>query len=310
MAKKKNFPQKILSPSSIATYLDCNRKYYNRYCLGIDDSFRFALIRGSMVHKVVEDFFYLKASDFQPDENDDYEMSFCVEMEKIFDRRWNEKQMRAVCDKEDMDYDTAKMESLESVLTFARIQWFNIRGGYRKMKNFARSWFFLKPKFSERKLKCESLHLRGVVDAIIDLNDELYIMDYKTSNIFKLPFSEEYKRQLTMYSLMMRETEGEHIYHVGNWFLKYGIQALYEITEDDIDKCKALVEDVYAKTRSIDVNDYPCNTDYMFCSQEWCSQCTPKCPIHDEYDGPDKVTKKSKKNDSKKKKSAFDRSDD
>lgn len=293
MAYKKRppkFPQEYLSPSSIGMYLQCKRKYYNRYCLGIDDSYRFALVRGSMVHKCIEDFFFLRAKDFEPDENDDYEQSFCDHMENFFSDRWNERSMHTLCKKDDLDYDLAKRETLESLLTFARIQWFNIRGGYRKMGNFGKSWFFLKPKFSERKIKSERLHLRGVIDAIIELNDNMHIVDYKTSTIFKLPYSDEYKRQLTMYSLLLRENEGTTIYHVSNFYLKYGIQSFYTLTDKDIDECEQLVLDTYDATRSTDVADYPCNTAYIFCKQKWCSQCTPDCPVHEDYIEPEKLS--------------------
>jgi len=283
----KKGPPPYLSPSQIGMYCDCARKWYNKYILKIDDNFRFALIRGSMVHKCVEDFFRLRSKDFNADENDDYEKSFCDHITTIFNDRWKERQMHLLCKKDDLDYDQAKRETLESLLTFVKISWFNIRGGYFKMKNFGKAWFFLKPKFSERKVKSDRLHLRGIIDAIIELNGKDIIVDYKTSTIFKIPYSEEYKRQLTMYALLVRENEDKSIYTLSNFYLKYGIQTFYYITDEDMDKAEELVLDIYEKTRSMNRDDYPCNTDHIFCKQKWCSQCTTDCPIHEDYVAPE-----------------------
>lgn len=90
-----------------------------------------------------------------------------------------------------------------------------------------------------------------------------------------------------MYALLIRENEDKSIYNVSNFYLKYGVQSFYKITDEDMDKAEELVQEIYEKTKSDKQEDYPCNPDYIFCKQDWCSQCTEDCPCHEDYVPPE-----------------------
>ena len=47
----------LYSPSSILTYKQCPRKFYYQYVEKLPTKKSFALVRGSIVHSVIEDFF-------------------------------------------------------------------------------------------------------------------------------------------------------------------------------------------------------------------------------------------------------------
>jgi len=55
--------RKILSPTSINTYLRCPRKYYLKYIKGLKEKPSIYLIRGKAVHDTIARFHHLEAQD-------------------------------------------------------------------------------------------------------------------------------------------------------------------------------------------------------------------------------------------------------
>jgi len=280
--KKKNSPP-YLSPSQINTYLNCPRIWFNKYILGIDDSFKFALIRGSMVHKCIEDFFRVKVTEFDKFEGGDYYESMKHQMMEIFKKRWKSPMMHQLCVKDGLDYDNVKQETIDTLMNFIYLHWMNARAILSKTGSFNKAWYYTKPKMAEQKLESERHHLKGIVDCVVNLGGEKVIVDYKTSSIFKIPYSKEYKLQLMMYSLLIRERHREFIGIASNFYLKHGIQSFYFFEESDLEEVEKLIAEIWEKTRSQEQSDYPCNTDFIFCGPKYCTQMTEDCPCSPKY---------------------------
>ena len=77
---------RIQSPSSINTYKQCPRKYYYSYIKKLQTLPSIHLIRGKIVHSVLEDFFKLNV-DHISEETYDFELK--VILNEIFKKHWS-----------------------------------------------------------------------------------------------------------------------------------------------------------------------------------------------------------------------------
>ncbi|MBD3208798.1 PD-(D/E)XK nuclease family protein [Candidatus Woesearchaeota archaeon] len=237
------------SPSSINTYKQCPRKYYYRYIEQLPTSTSIHLIRGSVVHKVLEDFF-----DAELSENGDQFKLLHLRLLSLFQRYWEKH-------KSSLDALSLSVQELqvffdESVLMLQN--WFN---RFRKRmevrmeqgESFSDTFQQLTPR-REEEFRSEEFMVRGFVDAIHEVDGRVKLMDYKTSKNGYI--SDEYKLQLAIYALLFEEKHGHKPHFVGIDFLK-SVEQLLEVDDDLVKHAKFEVEQIHASTESDHIDDYP-----------------------------------------------------
>ncbi len=260
-------PQKVerdlrmLSPSQINTYLRCPRKWFYRYILKIPEEETFPLARGKAVHSVLEDFY-----DYKPAGG----MSFS-DLEKALMRRgrmllsehWRKQNIPQNFPEEDID-DT--QEIIDRFVT--RVVW-KVRTYFKKYGDLSKSWNYAKPKRREYHIRDEDLGIQGFIDAVLEKNGKVILVDYKTSSIYIHPHSSDYERQLMLYGLMYKRDTGVQASVASIDYLLYGEMFSMPIREEMLQEAEVLIKAVRAKMDSKKMEDYPRDDEEKFCN--WCS---------------------------------------
>jgi CRISPR/Cas system-associated exonuclease Cas4 (RecB family) len=265
--------KRLLSPTQITSYLDCPRKWYYQYVLRLPVPEKFALVRGTVVHSVCEQFFRWKpAPGWSYDELVEHMTELAYSLLKDF---WAEEK---VTEKFGPDrYDETKA----MVDRFLQLRKWKMEPLYEKYKDASKAWNYTKPKSRERHVLDEELGIQGYIDAVIETEPgEVVLVDYKTSSFFKHPLSHEHEIQLSIYALLFEKETGVRPMYVSIEYLLYGQVVNYPITADGLDKMRTLIQETYKKTGSKDISDYPPNTEYKFC--KWCDfreTCQGQKPI-------------------------------
>lgn len=244
---------RLESPNSINTFNNCKRKYYYTYKLNLPRKDTISTITGKAVHDALENFFKI---DINLINKENYETEFKHNLLNSFNDAW--------------------FKSLKNLLTLC-LEKESIREYYEKsifmLQNFfedyiqsfknellssdiASTFNKLKPK-TEIYLRSEKYNVHGYVDAIIEIGNELYIIDYKTSS--RDNFSEDYKLQLAIYALLYNEKFDRLPDKVGLHFLKHGTKKFIEVNQELLELAKKETELIQLNTTSNDIKDYEKN---------------------------------------------------
>lgn len=242
-------PQVNLSPTSINTFFRCPRKYFYNYIAKLKTKPSIHLVKGSIVHKILEDFFREYTSDMKG------------RMDALLEKNWekNEKQL-GMLNLTEAELETARLDILniitEYYITVSRKMKALIDIG--KAENDRHAYFLIKPKLKEMYIKNEEIHCVGYIDRVSkDWDGLITLGDYKTSSKFGMGLPAEYRRQLAIYSLLYYLKENELPDFVAVDFLRYGEEYLLEVTPSLLQYARTVVTDTYAKTRSTELKDYP-----------------------------------------------------
>lgn len=245
-AKEDSLPKKltfarIQSPSSINTHKQCPRKYYYLYIEKIPGKPSIHLIRGKVVHSVLEHFFKIDVLKV-PEEN----FMFVL---KIF-----------INDMLEQFWKHSENEFNSLTLTRPQMEFYHI-----ETKDMVNNWYanFLRKLAVEMKeyslpssfkrltpqaeveYKSPTYGVRGFIDAIHEKDGHVVLMDYKTSKTAKI--SQEYRLQLALYALMYQETHNRLPDKVGIDFLKFGEQHL-DVDEELVNLAKCESELIHINT--------------------------------------------------------------
>lgn len=252
-------PQNILSPTSILTYLKCPREYYYNYILKLPIIKTIHLIKGSIVHNVLEDLF----TEYREDR-----LNF---VEEDFETQWNnhKKELEAL-ELKPSQLEKHKQDAINMlkmyVLTFNQ-KITNLITTKAKDDNHA--FNLLKPKFRELKLENDKIHLRGYIDRTYEsFSGSVTISDYKTSSRYGVGIPENYKLQLGLYALLYYKETNEMPNYVSIIFLRYGEEVIMEVTPSLIKETLKTLDRVWNETRTTDLKDYP-KKESKLCG--WCS---------------------------------------
>jgi RecB family exonuclease len=249
MSSKVLEPQKTMSPSSINTFNNCPRSYFYTYLAKIRVKPNLHLIKGSIVHEVLEYFFKNYVEEFLLYMNKCYEDSLKRHEKEIANLELNDDELKLF--KSDIEFMIN-----EYLVTFSRKVDALIKAG--KAENKSHAWFLLRPKFREKYVKDEELHCCGYIDRISeDYNGVVTIGDYKTSSKYGIGLPEDYKRQLAIYSLLYQSQEKIAPHFAGVIFLRYGEEYLVEVTPSLLKYAQDSILEAYDKTRSTAIKDYP-----------------------------------------------------
>jgi len=138
-----------------------------------------------------------------------------------------------------------------------------------KAENESHAFYLLKPKFRELFVEDKDLHCCGFIDRVYqDYNGFVTLGDYKTSSKYGIGFPLEYKRQLAIYALLYKNQTKEMPDMVGVHFLRYGESFYLEVTPHLLRWARETIADIYSKTRSTNIEDYPLNEGVVgkFCN--------------------------------------------
>lgn len=135
---------------------------------------------------------------------------------------------------------------------------------------FHEAYLKTKPK-TEVKLHLDKYDLVCVIDVIEDYDNEIRIIDYKTTSKFEI--NKEHRLQLGINAYLYEEEYGVKPDKVGVYFLK---EKLHLISVDPvlINFAKNKSIEVFNKTKSNEIKNYPQNTGYL------CKRLGDMCPCH------------------------------
>lgn len=246
---------RIQSPSSINTYKQCPRKYYYIYIKKLKTKPSIHLIRGSIAHKILEDFFEIDI-DKLPDSG--YVFLLIGLLNDFLNREWKNSKK---------ELDELKLKEGESIFYYEETKkmlsnWLNefLKKLQKEMKakNISFKEAFKKWVPSrEEKYESEKHKVMGYIDAIHNIDDEVIVMDYKTSKCDKI--TTEYELQLAIYALMYKEKHGKFPKKAGINFLRHG-ERVINVDEELVKKAILECELIQLNTQTDDIVDYPRKT--------------------------------------------------
>ncbi len=269
-------PRRIQSPSSINTYKQCPRKYFYQYIMKLPTGENIHLIRGKIVHDVLENFYSI---DNEKLTDDNYMEHMSMHIKNLFMAKWDSKvdRMKAV----GLNDDQIAFYKEESTMMLAN--WITELFGRfeeerKKHPDETPAEVFKKiiPMSIEEEYRDNELGVRGFVDYIEKVDGKIKIMDYKTSKNAKM--SPEYKLQLAIYSLLYKIKHDKMPDKVGIWFLKHGEMCI-SVDQELIDHAKFEIEQIHFATETSDIDEYRKKTSPL------CKYSSGQCDFYDVCQG-------------------------
>jgi len=262
-----SIPSRVQSPSSIGCYKQCPRKYYYQYIAKLPTKESIHLVRGKLVHTVLERFYELDTSEIT---NENYIDKLTTHLKDLFHEEWdkNKATIRRTC-KSDYDVvhyyeDTLKMMANWLNHIFLKLHPF-------KEVTFPEAFKKITPATIEEAFRSENLYVRGFVDYIEETKEGIVIMDYKTSK--HADMTAQYKLQLAIYCLLYEEKYGKMPVKAGLWFLKHG-EVMMDVTQELLNDAKFEIEQIHMNTESKEMSDYPKKTGPL------CKYRTGECDFY------------------------------
>ncbi|MFT4343352.1 MAG: RecB family exonuclease [Candidatus Woesearchaeota archaeon] len=240
--------QRVQSPSSINVYKQCPRKYYYIYIKKLKTLPSIHLIRGSIVHSALEDFFKLDPRNL-PEEN--YEPLLQNLLYEFLRTKWNAERAQF----EDLGMTEAQRlfyyEETERMLRYWLKRFLDrIKREDLSFKDAFAKWV----PITEEEFISDKHKVKGFIDAIHKIGEEVIVMDYKTSK--KDAITPEYRLQLAIYALLFHEKYGVLPQKAGINFLLHG-ERMIDVDEELVTLAKREIELIHMNTESDDINDYP-----------------------------------------------------
>ena len=230
---------KYLSPTSINTFLACSRKFYLRYVKKLKTKPSIHLIRGSIVHKVIEQFNQTAG----PKAVNLTDTQVIVRLLMLFQKEWKtaEPRLEAL----NLPADELKAFHDESQIMLINYgYWFH---GHKAPV----------PEGTETRFYSKPLGLMGIVDAVYRLKDKDILVDYKTSK--KAEITSDIERQAAVYALLFEEKHDRPPEEVWIHFVKFqGEPLVIQVDDPLLDYGRTVVEAVRKRITSTDEADYPC----------------------------------------------------
>lgn len=247
-----------ISATKLNMFLGCARKFYIRYRLKVSEPANAAMQRGSLVHKVLENFFADK--DALKGDLDFLALRLEARMLEMFDAEWGKPSYYLLETETEM-----KEETREALLFYIALFMRQFEPLARKYSVWA-AWAMLRPKFSEKEIQTEK-HV-AYIDTISEKDGETIITDYKTSKVFGSGLNEEYINQLKFYGYLYYLTEGKKPDALLIDYVLFGQRVAVKFTEKDNEDMKALLQHFESMLVEEDYQKFPKNPNY-----QWCKTC-------------------------------------
>ena len=219
-----------ISPSSINTYRKCPRRWFHEYILALQGPQTIALVRGNVVHFVLEEMFKQR---FVPT-GEAFRPHMMDKAKKIFDKEWLDKVPSLELETE--EYDRNYNESLYMIERFFKRFCDNVQDGIKakRYSNETQGYYFTRPAFKElwiddqfeikfnekwkseytkkedRKPLDNPLNVGGFIDSVQkDFDGNQMLIDYKTSTKYQNVLSDDYTLQLAIYAYLWQRQTGK-----------------------------------------------------------------------------------------------------
>jgi len=272
-----------VSASKINLYHSCPRRFYLKYKKGIQEPKTEALVKGSFVHSIIEEFYKLNPRDCSITLRN-YEIEFPKYMDSVIEKVLKahrtsfgkdvptyEEELKEVT-KDKFEYVKALVDVKKIMRNFLTLFLIQFEQTVDKSEFFAQSWYSCRIKFSELELSTDDFI--GFIDSGIEKDGKLILVDYKTSKYYKLSYVEDYELQLNLYAAMYYKLFDVIPDYCCVYFVRYGIQGYHKIDKlNVVREMEYIINQFKENTISDNIEDYPMNYDYMFCT---CKDCTNK----------------------------------
>ena len=257
--------KRVQSPSSINLFKQCPRKYYYQYIKELKTLPNIHQIRGNIAHTVLEKFFDVNTEGY---DLDNFKQKLTTELQELLFREWAAAKPRLK--KIDLSSDQNQFYFEETLMKL--INWLEHFSNelLTQQGTFQERFKILTP-VREKFYLSKVFNVRGYIDAIERFNDELRIMDYKTSRSFSIG---SHKLQLAIYALLYQELHGEIPDKAGIYFLKDKPKVI-KVDEQLLEFAKQEIELIHQKTCSEDIADYPKKKSGL------CKYSTGQCDFFD-----------------------------
>ena len=240
-------PGRVQSPSSMNTYKKCPRKYYYSCIQELEALPSIHQVRGKIAHSVLEKFFDTDVSGFTLS---DHEQKLSVVLQDLLLKEWGSA-------KKDLDQLCLSPDQMQFYFEETLLMLLNWLGHFsssaKSHKGSFQEIFKVLTPVREKLYKSESMKVQGIIDAIENINNELRIMDYKTSNNFD---EQEHRLQLAVYSLLYQEAHGRLPDKAGIYFLKDKPKFI-KVDSQLLEFAREEIVLIHQKTCTDDIKDYP-----------------------------------------------------
>ena len=243
--------KRIQSPSSINIYKQCPRRYFYQYKLKLRTKPSIHLVRGFIVHEVLEKFFEIDIDSLDPNH---FEFGLKSFAQANFLKLWKankEKLLKLRLTQDELDM--YLVDSQQMIIKFVENFVKKLDEKFKTTGDLKKAFQILTP-IVEKEMKSEDLMVRGFIDAIHDKEGKVVILDYKTSK--KDIMTDGYKLQLGIYALLYKLENNILPDQVGINFLKFGEQ-LIDVDEALIEDAKKEILFIHENTDSDIITDYP-----------------------------------------------------
>lgn len=241
-------PQRIQSPSSINIYKQCPRKYYYIYIKKLKTLPSIHLVRGSIAHEALEDFFKLDPQKLPASGYEELLHGLLVDFLK---NKWHahkeELDGLALTEAQQLFY----YEETEQMLVYWVRRFISkLHAEELPFAEAFRKWVPL----TEQEYISHEHKVKGFIDAIHTFDREVILMDYKTSK--KDEITPEYRLQLAIYALLYMERHGTLPSKAGINFLRHG-ERMIDVDEELLTLARREIELIHVNTESTNIDDYP-----------------------------------------------------
>jgi RecB family exonuclease len=245
--------KRVESPSSINTFKQCKRKYYYQYIEKLPTISNIHQIRGNIAHSTLEHFFDLDTSELTPK---NYELKLKTASQKLLFHHWQLAKNRL--QEINLHQDKQRFYFEETMLMV--MNWTNqfIQELQKAMQDrnlsVQEAFEHLTPA-RELEFRSDNYSVRGFIDAVQHVDEEIHIIDYKTNSSFD--FKDSIKLQLAIYCLLYFEKHGKVPSKVGIFFLRHKLKMM-SVDEDLMKLAKREIELIHMHTSSTEkIPDYP-----------------------------------------------------
>ena len=244
---------RLQSPSSINTFKQCKRKYFYQYIEKLPTVPNIHQVRGNIVHSALENFFDIDTSSFT---QENYMLEIRKYIQKFCFDEWSKEKTRLNAlglskDKERFYFEESMLMLLNWTNHFLK----DMKEMMEKKQLSIQEAFVKLTPIREKKYKSEEHNVRGFIDAIQHVEEEVHIIDYKTNSSFQM--KDSIKLQLAIYSLLYYELHGKMPDKVGIFFLRNRLKMM-NVDEELLKLARLEIELIHAHTGSTEsVVDYP-----------------------------------------------------
>ena len=270
IALLKLLAKRIESPSSINTFKQCKRKYYYQYIEKLPTLSNVHQIRGNIAHSTLQYFYDVDVTSWS---KEDFPQEIQKTLQKLLLFQWNAyqaklKELHLSPDQERFYFEETMMMIMNWGKHFSENLATNFQNGTSLVEAFQK----LTP-VREQEFSSDNYSVRGFIDAIQHVEDEVHIIDYKTNSTFEM--KDSIKLQLAIYSLLYQEKHGQPPSKVGIFFLRHKLK-LMDVDEELLNLAKREIELIHAHTSLTEsIHDYSRTVTPL------CKWSSGKCDFYD-----------------------------